>query len=619
MIGLGVISTALCLSGSRAAILSVLMAFAVTLAWLAKVQRFRFSPRSLVLAIAPFVVGIVVAVTLGTARDWGALASTDARRKVAVWVWSLPMIREHALFGVGRGAFETAFSPYRQGLDYDWTIVFTHAENFVVQWVAEWGAPVGLCAVVVVVGYVLREWLGARRDRLRFMMMTGLGALLLQNLADLGLEIPAVVIAAIVALAAGERHDRHSVRESGANLGLLALAAAVPGLAAWVAVIVCGGASVESERREMSFAYRELPVKNVDERAQFREQLRAATLRHPGESFFPLLGSLVAVRTGDGNPLPWISRALELAPANGRVHLVLAELLELHQATSQAMLHLRLAAQYDRTLEGTAGNRAAHWARSIDMLMLGIPDGPPGDRMLLAACANETRIELKVECSRRAVQRIPALPEAQALLAEALLVALRSTQPPCGGTFAQGCVAEADRAIVAMARLEPKSWRPGYLMSKLLRARGDAKGAAQLLSRVCPPTTEGDGCAREAVTVALGSGSAEAVSTAANAYAARPCEDSAACANALDWLGSSLDAGGNAALAITFYSKAAEADASAGRWLKVGERAEQARLYGVARAALERADRSPDATDNTHAHSEQLMRRVARATSGGPL
>jgi len=617
-IGLGIISTALCLSGSRAAVLSVLMAGGVTLVWLITVQRFRFSARHLVWGAAPFLVGIVVAIGLGTAKDLGELATLDARRKVVVWIWSMPMIREHALFGVGRGAFETAFSPYRQALDYDWTVVFSHAENFVVQWIAEWGVPVGLVAVVVVVGHVLREWHGNRSDRLRFMLMTGLGALLVQNLADLGLEIPAVAIAAVVALTAGERPALRPPAQS-ARLGLTALAASVPAAAIWLAAIVWSTSPVEQERREMSLAYRELPVNNADERTQFRSQLREATLRHPGESFFPLLGSLVAARTGDGKPLPWIARSLELAPANGRVHLVLAELLEAHGATSQAMLHLRFAAQYDRTLESAAGAHAVSWAHSIDALMQAIPDGPPGERMLVDACAREQHIDFKIDCFRRATLRDPAAPEAQGRLAESLIFALSSAQWPCNAALSEGCSVEAQRAIGVMAKIEPRSWRPGYFMAELLLARGDAKGAAQLLARVCPSSTEGDECAREAVKTAIKSGLNDAISTAVKGYAARACDSSTSCADALDWLGSTLDADGRLALAVTFYTKAAETDASAGRWLKVADRAAQGHLYSVANAALDRADRSPDATPNTRAHTQQLMQRVARATGAGTL
>ena len=624
-VGLSVISAALCLSGSRAGVASVLLAGTLTVAWLIRGQRVRPSFRALALGLAPLVIGIVIAVALGTASDAGELTSLDARRKMSVWLWSLPMIREHALFGVGRGAFETAFPPYRQALDYDWSIVFTHAENFVVQWVAEWGAPVGLFAVIAIVGYVSREWYGNRGDRLRFTVLTGLIALLVQNLADLGLEVPALAIAAVVALAAGERRQARAANEPAkrqaraANeparrVGVLALA----GSAAAVVLVAAFAWSlmpVELERREMSEAYQQLSVKDAPERARFLGQLREAALRHPGESYFPLLGALVAARTANGKPLPWIARALELEPMNGRVHLALAELLHAHGATAQAMLHLRLAAQYDRTLAGPVSTRAPLWAPTVEMLLQAIPDGPHGEALLLDACAREQRPELKIECFRRAASKDPRSPRARQALAESLLLAMQAGQAPCTGAQLERCAEEAETTIRVLEKLDPEAWRGQYLRSKLLLARGDSQGAALLLQRICPPSAEGEACWQEALATAIKSGSESVISGAANAFAGRPCGDSESCAEMLSALASTLESGAQPALANTFYTKAAEADPSAVRWLKVAEHATDAHLYGVARMALDRADRSPDIAGMTRAKAEMLRERVVRAAA----
>jgi len=178
MIGVGIITAALALSGSRAGVLSVLVVGTTALVWLMRGKGAHISVRGVAFGAAPLLIGIAVAIALGDEGTAAGLATLDVERKVSVWVWSLPMIREHAFFGVGRGAFETGFQPYRGALAHDWANVVTHAENFVLQWISEWGAPVGLCAVVLIVGYVLREWYRSRGDRLRFMVLWGLVALL---------------------------------------------------------------------------------------------------------------------------------------------------------------------------------------------------------------------------------------------------------------------------------------------------------------------------------------------------------------------------------------------------------------------------------------------------------
>lgn len=611
-IGMGVISAAICLSGSRAAVLSVLLAGAATLVWQARSRGARFALRALLLGLGPLSIGIAIAIALGTAKDATQLATLDVRRKASVWLWSLPMIREHALFGVGRGAFETAFPPYRQALDYDWSIVVTHAENFVFQWVAEWGVPVGLGAVVAIVGYVLREWHANQNEPLRFMVMTGLIAFFVQNLADLGLEIPALAIAAVLALAAGER-PKAALSDAAKPLGKFAMILSAGACTLWAATLAWSRWPVELERGEVSVGYRTLEIKSASERSRFRGRLHEAVLRHPGESFFPLLGALVAMRT-HGDSLPWLGRALELAPTNGPVHLVLAELLQSHGATTQAMLHLRLAAEYDRTLGGIVGARAPLWAPSIDLLMQAIPEGPRGASVLLDACARERRVELKTECFRRAALADPSSPEAHQQLAEQLLHLIRAGQQPCNKSSLETCTNEAEAAIRAAERLTPKSWRLGYLMAKVLLARGDTVGAARLLTSVCPPNTEGDDCWHDALATAIQSGSNDAISAAASASGARPCDGMESCAKAFATLASNLESGGQLALACTFFTKAAEADPSATRWLTVAEHAQQAQLYGVARTALDRADRSPDASVSTRAHAELLREKVARAT-----
>jgi len=617
--GLGIISAGLCLSGSRAGVLSAFGGGAMTFVWLVRTRGASFSFRTLALGFAPFVIGIATAVALGTANEAGQLASLDVRRKVSVWLWSLHMIRDYSLFGVGRGAFETAFPPYREALDYDWSIVVTHAENFVVQWIAEWGLPVGACAVIAIVGYTLRQWYGSRGERLGFMMMTGLVALLVQNLADLGLEVPALAIAAVLALAAGERIPTpRPAGDSVKRLGRLAFGGLFPGVALWVAVVMWSRLPVELERRELSIAYQELAIKSENARAQFRSELRQAMLRHPGESFFPLLGSLVAMRTHDGSALTWIARSLALAPTNGAVHLVLAELLQSHGATSQAMLHLRLAAQYDRTLGGFVSIRAPLWAPSVDILMEAIPDGPRGEGVLSEACARERQAALKVDCFRRSALRYPSSPRAQEQLAESLLRLIGERNSLCTDTLSERCVAEAEAAIRIAEKLRPQAWRNSYLMSKVLLARGDAAGAAQLLTGVCPSGVEGDECWHEAIAAALKSGSFETISKAANSFAARPCEGTEPCANMLAALARNLESSGQAALASTFFSKAAEADPSAARWLEVATQAKRAHLYGVARTAMDRAQRSPDASVISRAQVELLRQDLDRAT-GAPF
>ncbi len=197
--------------------------------------------------------------------------------------------------------------------------------------------------------------------------------------------------------------------------------------------------------------------------------------------------------------------------------------------------------------------------------------------------------------------------------------AIQAGSSPCNDGLVERCAAEAELALTEADRVDPKSWRLGYLMSKVLAARGDTVRAAALLTRTCPSSPEGDVCWREAVLTAIKSRVDREISTAANAFAVRPCGGSQSCAESLDWLANNLASGDQHALASTFYVQAAEADPSAARWLKVAEHASQAHLYGIARTALERADRSPDNSLSSREHAEVLRQNLVRAAAPGTL
>ncbi|HEY0467791.1 MAG TPA: O-antigen ligase family protein, partial [Polyangiaceae bacterium] len=596
LVGVAVITTALLLSGSRAAISSAVVGLLLTAIWLKRQPVLGVSRRQLLATGAGLLFAVLVFCALSGPKEWQALGPGDFERKFAVWRWSIPLIRDHALFGVGRGAFETALPPYRQILAANWTAAFSHAENFVIQWIGEWGIPVGAIAVVVIVRHVGMSWYDARSERLRFLVLTGVAVLFLQNLADLGLEVPSLVIAAIVAMAAGRRapgQEQAPPRAKGLRnaVGALAVLTLV-----WLAAATWSRAPVEDERREASVRYRALIKPGPPEHALFRSQMRTAMLRHPGEAHFPLLVGVLANRTGAENPLPWLAHALELSPTDGRVHLTLAELLHAHRATTQAFLHLRMAAESDGTLGGVVIQHIAHWAGTLEILKQGIPAGPRSIAMLTGVCETVPRLELKISCFRYGVTQAPRNPMLQQGMAESLLLAIRSGTEPCQAAQVQRCHGEVDRAAKRLGELDPSNWHSGYLVGKNLQAQGDLKGAAEILYNICPAGAEGHECARDSMSVAVASGSDSAISDAADAYMRRACVNGSPCVAELDWVAAALEAAGRETVALKYLNRAAELDDSADRWLRLAQRARQLQANGVATTALDRAEHSPDTT-----------------------
>src|SRR5207244_864257 len=89
------------------------------------------------------------------------------------------------------------------------------------------------------------------------------------------------------------------------------------------------------------------PPRTSSQRQRLRGDLRAAMRRHPAEPYFPLMGGALAWQEQDENPVPWLQRALERSRANGRAHLLLADVLHQHGARLQALMELRLALSAD--------------------------------------------------------------------------------------------------------------------------------------------------------------------------------------------------------------------------------------------------------------------------------
>ena len=244
---------------------------------------------------------------------------------------------DHFWLGIGRGAFGSVFaSVHNSG-----TRRFEYPENFVVQWASEWGAPLCLALVLVVVLAMVRGARGAKSWE-RCGAVAGTLGLAAQNLVDLGFELLSVAVFAAAALAcATVERDTHQATERPAFRSPLSALA----LATWVTALALGPALIREYPGAVSARVRAAMAHGSQQ--EVRTQLAVGMFAHPSEPSFALLGATDALRRSDPRAGVWINRALQLAPGWASPHTLAAAWLWNGGHHKQALLEIVAAWRVD--------------------------------------------------------------------------------------------------------------------------------------------------------------------------------------------------------------------------------------------------------------------------------
>jgi hypothetical protein len=606
VLGMPLLATGVLISGSRAASVSIV----VGAAWFAALL---FGQRpggrsALALAMGGTALGAFALAFAGAGtRTWEVVSDASLGVKALVWRWALALVRDFPWFGAGRGAFETAFQPYRHTDAQNVNVVFSHAENFPVQWIADWGVPVGLSALIGLAWLAVPAVRRSRRNPLAAGLVAGLAALLLQNLADLGLELFAVTAAALVAFAAADE----AVELGTEPRFLLGLPGAVA-VGFWSLVVTLAGANlVQIDRAHIAESYATIGPSRAAA-GPFQAELGALMLRHPGETYFPLIGGAEALRTGRDS-LPWFNRALERSPFDANAHLLLSEALALRGARRQSLLHSRLAALYDATLRERALAQVSTRAQNLDDLRDAFPADMPGAELLEQLC-DALKPELGVDCWREALARHASV-AARFGLAAALVRATSGATTPCAAEGRDGCIGEALTLLDGVqTNADVSAAKLAGLRAELLSLKGQESQAAKLLAAQCAGRPEALACYSRALDLSLRSRDTLTLGEIVNRYAALVCSEAVACAALHERAGHAYLELAAPGLALGQFKAAAEASPSAERWLLLAESASKAGAVTLARRALEQARREPEPAPR----QDERIQAVVASLSGRP-
>ncbi len=506
--------------------------------------------------------------------------------------------------GMGRGAFESVFAAYRPERTYH--VAYTHPENLAVQWIVEWGAFIGSAALLGF-GWAFRPAnVGATKTLVHAGAFAGCIALVLQNFVDLGLELsgPAIALSIVLGSLWGDIRVRRSTRRPGLMLrpwvGLLVAAITLSGVGLYLGR---GMVSLSEDRETM--AARLGTVRTREDATRFRAELAEAILRHPADYYLPLLGAISAVSVRDEPAIPWLQRALERGPTIGRTHLVLAQVLANRGSRKQALLELRLAAEYEPPLGAAVAASAVRLSKDGDELLIAVPAGEPGAKLLDAMVRGigSTDEALATRLDAEAIVRDPAFRAPRERAAARLLAALTKRSEPCidRGVCVDELRAHGEALIAANVR---SSYGSQLVAHSLMQSDGgeEARRQAQsMLREACKLPDDELSCLQFLATLETD----DKVGDLIERYTARACTTKEECAAAWGFA-AGVHAGRQSwSQAYQAARHAAEQQPTALRWVEAATFAERARLYGPAAQALDTAQTVAPSTDT------EIQRRIS--------
>jgi len=525
--------------------------------------------------------------------------------KLGVMVTALRLIPEHFWTGIGRGSFEGVFPALRTGSD---NTISSHPENFVVQWVTEWGLPVALAGL----GSCLwlfrpRSW-GFRTSIPACGLFAAAVSLVAQNLVDLGSEVPGIMVAGTAAagFAWGARTGKtRSIRDA---KFLTPATLLLGGLLLWAGARY-GRTNIPNDRQWLR-----------DQRASgegwpaLRADVRAAMLRHPAEPYFPRLAAVAAWQSRAESPLPWIGRALSRGMSAGRTHYLLGGYLASTGHRSQALMELRLAAGYDPNLVGRAVRLAVQLTRQEGELARVVPDGAAGVATLTALAKNLATADRSLATSflRQAVARDPGAAEARVVLARRLLEDVEQQDTNCADPGP--CIKEVAGLLTGLGATNSEMIQ---LRARLLMAQGNSSEAVKLLANGCRRSDRPLPCIASWVDAAKRAQDRDALHQAARALDVEDCSIPARCNGILWSAGQAALALGDNEFALRSLERAASQQGTSGRWREVARIAREAGQPARATSALAHA-RALSPSDPTltrdldsmrHDTIEQLLRK----------
>ena len=514
----------------------------------------------------------------------------EGTEKIDLLSWTPALISDNRWFGVGRGAFETAFPPYHGGRGH---VLYAHAENFVLQWAAEWGLPVTALALLAFLWLLRPARTNVWKRSASATVAMAVVVLLVHNLVDLALEVPAVTIAVASVLGALTSADPAKTPLFSKSPRWV-VPTLVGALLASAFVLTANAAPPAQEQRDaLHQSYQTTAWADATQVSTLRAELRSAMLSHPGDTYLPLLGGLAARKSRAGAPLVWASRALERDPRDSRTHLFIAEVLHARRANEQALVHLRFAAQYDSEAADEAARHAVRWSADEYQLLRVVPEGKAGalSFLHLARLVEGTQFaKLKLGLLSEAALRDPDLYDAREIRAWMLVTELGASLEKSLSARRKTIKRLIEQDAAAMQRLHPQKTSSIEVRALMLVSLSRTEEALKLLENGCSASSSLS-CHSRWLEVAARLGDEKRLARAAMAFLTASCVGAQGCAEGEQQVAATFASKGRWARALRHYENAAKFHSTTDNWMMVANAAEQVGVDHAEARALRNAAR----------------------------
>jgi tetratricopeptide (TPR) repeat protein len=517
-------------------------------------QRAAGASLSIVIALTA---GVFLFVLGGSEAASSELLNTNAAMKLELFREALHMVPAYPIFGTGRGAFESTFPAFRGSI---WITTYTHPENVLLQWAIEWGAPVALAGLAAV-AFGLRPRAALARSAMAAGAWAAIVAVAVQNLVDLGSEIPGLMLAVVVcaAIVVGGTAG-HEARWRVERWGRTPRAVATAGVLAAGLAIAMAANRINEELGADRMALHDAAAERQTSAETMHARVRAAMLRHPAEPYLPFILGWRAEHAHDDDPMTWIEATLDRARVYAPAHLVLAHVL-LRRSPSQARLEYRLTAEQAPELAFLVGAEGAQIVGGYyDAMEVVAPSGQSGPAVLdvmgeaIQWRLPATRVRLDAELAARMPGAAgPALRAANDAVED---LEGGEASPWCEGTSRDGCAARALALAKRAQELSPRNCDPHALRAQVLISIGDSAAALRDFASAADGAEDRVACLKRFVTLAVKEHDAEQATVAITKIADAGCSSDDECAGNLAWSANEEETRGRSPSALALYKRA---------------------------------------------------------------